>query len=412
MPGVGDPRSTRLVTWTLTVSAGLFLGYQVGAVIVPYYTAAERLGDLVAGLTTGVFMIAATVPPLVLAPALLRWGVGRWLVVSAVLLGPPTLMYLPWRSAWGVVTLSAVRGVGFGLAALATGAIVALLAGAGRQGGTLGLYGLVTSLTALVGQAGGLWFQHLAGFRATFVVVTALPLLAGLAVVPLLRAEPRIRASAGANVPVRARPTWTPLVLAPMWGFGCVAAIYGGLVTFAPGYLHARSSVVEVAFFVAVSTAVPTARLVAGVALDRGAPPRSMITAGLLLVAAGMVLLARPPVQGLAVVGGLLFGVGFGALATQAHVALVRSGDASRVPMATALFGGAWNAGMAVGGVVFGPVVGSVGAAAAFLLAPLLCVAAAVATPAWTVALRGRGAATPRGLSLARARNPLDDQGG
>src|SRR5690349_4749487 len=83
--------------------------------VTPMYAAAAGAGSTGAGLVTGVLLLG-TVAAELAAPVLMRrHGYWAMLLAGALLLGAPALALLPGGSLAVIVTVSVVRGFGFGL---------------------------------------------------------------------------------------------------------------------------------------------------------------------------------------------------------------------------------------------------------------------------------------------------------
>ncbi len=110
------------------------------------------------------------------------------IVTGAVLLGAPALALLTREPPAVLLAVSLVRGIGFGLCGVATGALAATSAAPGPARRGLGLLGLVSGVPAVIALPAGVW---LAGHH----LATAVAVLAAAA-----------GAGAGGHDPLAARP--------------------------------------------------------------------------------------------------------------------------------------------------------------------------------------------------------------
>src|SRR5262249_56181463 len=91
------------------------------------------------------------------AAGIRRFGYRAMLAAGAVLLGAPALALL-WREPQAVLLgISFVRGAGFGLCGVVTGALTATLLPPGRRGEGLGLLGVVSGIPAVVPLPARVW---------------------------------------------------------------------------------------------------------------------------------------------------------------------------------------------------------------------------------------------------------------
>ena len=113
--------------------------------VTPMYAAGTGAGSAGAGLVTSVLLLG-TVAAELAAPSLMRrYGYWAMLATGALVLGLPALALLPGGSLVVIVAVSAVRGLGFGLCTVMTGALTAVLLPPDRRGEGLGLFGVVAT---------------------------------------------------------------------------------------------------------------------------------------------------------------------------------------------------------------------------------------------------------------------------
>src|SRR6202041_787276 len=79
------------------------------------------------------------------------------LAAGVVLLGAPALAMLARQPQAVMVSVSLVRGLGFGLCGVVPGALTARLLPPGRRGEGLGLLGIVSGVPAIVALPAGVW---------------------------------------------------------------------------------------------------------------------------------------------------------------------------------------------------------------------------------------------------------------
>ena len=134
---------------------------------------------------TGVLLLG-TVAAELAAPILMRrYGYWTMLLTGALLLGVPALALLPGGSLAVIVAVSVVRGFGFGLCTVMTGALTAALLPPERRGEGLGLFGVVATAPGVIALPAGVWLADHFGM-ATVVGLTAATALVPLAAFPWL----------------------------------------------------------------------------------------------------------------------------------------------------------------------------------------------------------------------------------
>jgi MFS family permease len=363
------PLVTRPLLLRFVSVIGSSISFFLPLSVVPMY-AKSAGSDAGAGLATAALLLTTVAFELITPRLVSKLGY-RWsLTIGLVLLGGPALALLAPPNPALVIAVSMVRGAGFAVVTVAGGALTAALIPAERRGEGLGLMGIVSGVPALVALPAGVWVSTHYGFAPVFVVTAAAALLA-LVVVPAL---PGLETATDGASGVAARlRDWGVLRLSVV--FGASTMVAGVIVTFVPLAITGRSAAVAaIALFVQPSAAT-VARWVAGRLGDRVGHSR-LLCPGVLASAAGMAAIAATHTPVLVVAGAAVFGVGFGLL-QNASLALMYA----RVPQngysaVSAIWNAAYDAGMGVGALGIGLVVGFTGYPVAFLSAAALAVLA------------------------------------
>src|SRR5579859_2466974 len=143
--------------------------------------AAAGAGGSGAGLMTGSLLLGTVTAEAAAALTIRRFGYRMVLTAGAVLLGVPALAMLTREPQSVMVSVSFVRGLGFGLCGVVTGALTATLLPPDRRGEGLGLLGIVSGVPAVVALPAGVWLagHHLAAAAAAIAAaIGVLPLAA------------------------------------------------------------------------------------------------------------------------------------------------------------------------------------------------------------------------------------------
>ena len=203
--------------------------------VMPMLAAAAGASSSGAGLITGSLLLGTVAAEAVAATAIRRFGYRMVVAAGAVLLGGPALAMLAREPQAVMVGVSLVRGLGFGLCGVATGALTAKLLPPERRGEGLGLLGLVTGVPAIVALPAGVWLagHHLAAAAAAVAAVTGLLPLAAIRWLPGGReARPAARAGRMPGTRGSGRMAGTALRLPLIFAAATIAA--GVLDSFLP----------------------------------------------------------------------------------------------------------------------------------------------------------------------------------
>ncbi|MFR0357031.1 MFS transporter [Streptomyces sediminimaris] len=338
--------------------------------VVPAY-AAESGGGGGAGLATGSLMLTTVLGELVTPRVVARFGYRATLGAGLFLLGAPAVVLtVPGGLAW-TVTVCLLRGLGFALTIVAGGALTASLIPAERRGEGLAVVGVVSGVPSLAALPLGLWLAGRVGYGPV-AVAGGVAALAAIVSVPGL--PDGAAASKKESVGV-VRGLRTGALLRPVIVFAATATAAGILVTFLPlAVPHTRTGVVTVALFVQPAAATVT-RWLAGRHGDRHGSAR-LVLPGLLLSAAGVLVVAATGSPVAVVTGTALFGAGFGIAQNATLTLMYARVSASSYGTVSALWNLAYDGGMGAGAAGFGVLAGLTGYPWAFAATAVLMLGA------------------------------------
>lgn len=344
--------------------------------VTPMYAASAGAGSAGAGLVTSVLLLG-TVAAELAAPILMRrYGYWAMLVTGALLLGAPALALLPGGSLVVIVAVSVVRGLGFGLCTVMTGALTAALLPPERRGEGLGLFGVVATAPGIVALPGGVWLAGHTGM-ATVIVMAAAAALVPLTVFPWLAGRP---GSAKADSTGTGRPDGLlaglrrPGQLRPFLIFAASTVAGGVVVSFLPLATGVAGNVAAAGLLVQALTAT-ISRWWAGRRGDRAGHARLLVPA-LAIASVGMITMIWLASPAAVLAGMSLFGIGFGIVQNVTFALMIDRMPPAGLGTASALWNLAYDAGYGAGPALFGLLVAQTGYPAAFALTAALMLAA------------------------------------
>jgi MFS family permease len=351
--------------------------------VMPMLAAAAGAGSSDAGLITGSLLLGTVAAEAAAAVAISRFGYRIVLAAGAVLLGAPALAMLAPEPQAVMVSVSLVRGFGFGLCGVATGALTAKLLPPGRRGEGLGLLGIVSGIPAVVALPTGIWLagHHLAAAAAAMAAAAGLLPLAVIRWLPGGR-EARRTARTGRMAAARGSGRMAGAALRLPLIFAAATVAAGVLDSFLPLAKGIPSNLSSAALLVQAIVATLT-RWQAGKHGDRYGHARLLIPA-LAVAALGIAAMMALGSPAAIFAGMVLFGAGFGVIENATFALLIEQLPEAK---ASALWNFAYDAGYGAGPAVFGLICVRTGYPAAFALTGALILAAV------PVALRERNAA-------------------
>jgi MFS family permease len=376
---------SRPMIMLLIISFGALANLYLLMPVVPLYVAAGGAGDVGAGSTTGVMMLATVLAELAVPRLLARYGYRAGMVLASVLLAGGSAVMTVSPGLTLVLAACAARGAGLAIVVVAGPVLASELAPRERRGEALGVYGVALGIAAVGGLPLGLWLSLHAGYGPV-LLAGAMPVLLALVAVPGLpgrpdvtETEPGAGAGAGARGGVLGGLADRRLARLTML-FSALAVAAGVLMTFLPLAVPARSRGVAAVALLVHACTMPLARWAAGRYGDRHGPAVLLIPSVLTgaIGMAGLVWLREPYAV---VAGAALFGAGFGATQNVTLALMFERAPRSELGRVSALWNVAYDGGMGVGGAGFGLVAGPAGYAGGFALTAALLFGALV--PAW-----------------------------
>jgi len=310
-----------------------------------------------AGAATGALM-AATIVGEIAAPQVTN-RVGRKVALGLALavLGPACLSAFPASLALLLLNC-AVRGLALGVLLVAAGGLSAQMAPPSRRAEAMSISGVASAVPAIVAVPLGPWvLTNLgAGWTAVCAAAVAFTALAAIAVLP---SERKIETDEAHCLP--------PLgaAIGPAISLGCGAVLVGATVTFLPlAHPEAASGTVTLGLLLQGLGAAVT-RWLSARHVDRHGTRLPMLAGLAACVVAAIGLAAAGEAEVL--FGMLLSGIAFGVLQTATLAELLARAAPSQVDGASALWNGAYDAGLGIGGIAFGGLATAVGFSTAFV---------------------------------------------
>lgn len=363
--------------------------------VVPGYVVAAGAADGAAGLVTGVLMLAGVLAECAAPRLLARFGSRPVFAAGLLLMGLPALLLVPSGQLLAVVAVCAVRGVGFGLTVVVTGALVVSLVPAERRGEGLASYGVAACVPGVVALPLGVWLAGAVGYPAVFAAAAAAAVLGlvSLAWVPGPDGEAGRPAEAGQPAAETGHPAATPAEPAPgllrtarepgQWRpavvFAATTTAAGIVVAFLP-LAAGLPGPAAAAGLLVQAVAATAGRYWAGRHGDRRGHSR-LVAPGLAVAAAGMLALLGLPDPRMAILAMAVFGLGFGVTQSATFAIMVERAPASGHGTVSALWNLAYDLGYGTGPLVFGAVLAGAGYQAGIALTGVVMLTALV--PAW-----------------------------
>ena len=337
--------------------AAFFFSLSMLLPTLPLYVRDHGGSPVEVGLVMGVFSLGVLAARPVVGRAVDTRGRRFLIVAGSLLVVAMAPLYLAFTTVIALVMIRVVHGAGLSAFTTATTTMAADLAPPERRTEFLGWISTSSILSFAVGPPIGIALVEGMGYRALFLAVggaAALSALFGALLAPCPRDEEE-----PGPVDYRAAILRREVIV-PTLTLLLVTLAHGGAFTFLPILLKERLDFNLGFFFLAYSVASLLVRVFAG-RLSRGVGDGPMVWGGLALYAVGMALL--PFVDGLLsmLVAALFFGAGFGMYQPAVYGLVANVATDRTRGMVFSFFLAAFDLGIALGGLVAGPVVARAG---------------------------------------------------
>lgn len=325
---------------------------------------------LVAGLTTGVFLVSSVLSRPFFGNLLDHTDKRKVLVAGTVLFTLPILTYSLTAKIEILLIFRFIQGIGWGAVNTSAMTIASFAIPAARRGEGLGYFGIASTIAMAIGPAFGLYFFNRFSFVFLFVILFIIGIL-GCAASLQMPDEERMsfkeKNSKQKLVIIEKSAVLTSAVLF------LVAITYGGVITFLPAYAIYRGINDIGAFFTIYAIALLITRPIMGKLSDRHGVSKVLIPGMGFLIAALIILYfaASFPVF---LISGALYGLGFGSVKPILDAITITLSPAERRGAANATFISAMDFGVGAGSSVWGILSQSLGFAAVYLLSAFLTV--------------------------------------
>lgn len=257
-----------------------------------------------------------------------------------------------------LVAVRIVQGVGWGLSNTASGTIASDLVPKDRRGEGLGFFGLSGNLALAIGPALGLFLVNHIEFSTLFIICGSLTLIALVLALnvryvkpePLTDVEIQEDADTASRfnfVEKRALPASALLFF--------ITFTFGGIATFLPAYTFSEGfqpHYIQI-YFILYAVALVTTRFFAGRIYDRRGLAIVFIP-GIILIIAGLTLLAILDSPIYLFAGAILYGLGFGTVQPALQASAINTTPPRKRGMANATFFSAFDLGVGLGAITFG----------------------------------------------------------
>lgn len=333
----------------------IFMTFYILAVTLPLFVKGElHGGNQDVGLVMTILVISAVVFRPIAGKWLDEFNRKKILILSLVLFLVCTSLYVGVTNLYFLLALRFVHGIGYGIAATATGAIAIDFVPEKRKGEGIAYFSLFMSLAMVIGPFLGLivmeHFNQLILF-VLCIIFSSLSLLCGC-IIKTDKSVPKMKAVRSAGWRKFIEPGAIPISLAG----SIVAFSYSSITPFIAVYAQniGMSSYASY-FFIVFAAMIILSRPMTGRIFDK-LGEHILVYPGLFLFTVGTIGLSLVHTPVLFLAAGGVIGLGFGALFPSFLAIAVQSSPVIRRGTATGTFFMVFDAGYCVGSYILGMV--------------------------------------------------------
>lgn len=311
-----------------------------------------------AGILSGIFIIGSFIGRLWGGYSIAKIGVKRMLYIGVLAYLIMNLFYLAVSNIWLLLLIRCLHGVGFGIAATATGTLSGLVVPASRRGEGIGYFALSLTLASAVGPFLSIFLYH--SFNYTVLLLLSVALLAIAFVAALFLRVPEHVQQAMADAPKKSlslssffEKTALPIGFISL----LIGVAYASLLTFLANFTAGVGLVTAGSFFYVVyAIFILISRPLTGRLFDiKG--DNFLMYPSFVLFALGLLVTGFSTTSLMLFGAAALVGLGFGSFAPFGQAIAIREVKADRIGVATSTFYSLYDMGVGVGPLLLGLII-------------------------------------------------------
>jgi MFS family permease len=330
---------------------GIFLAHHVTRPLIPLYLITFGASSTVIGAVMAVFTITATAMRIPVGLLIDKIGRKPFLLYGIALFTVGKLGYLWASSILLLLPFRVLHGIGWSGCTTAVSTINADIVPQARRGELMGYAGMASSLASALGPVLGFWLYHRFEYPGAFLGAGMLLVLSFALALPV--AEPQ-----RSHKIVLTSPHWLDNLMVkesldPAVGVAFLSFGHGGILTFLPIHALKIGLTNPGIWFGVYAACILLSRPIAGPISDK-VSRRAVILPGLILNAAGILLLAFATSASWLMVAAVIAGFGTGAAQPALMTLAVDQSNAERRGQSLAQFQFFYDLGIGIGSLTLG----------------------------------------------------------
>lgn len=350
--------------WTTTFVVNMLLNFifylvfylptvVIGTMAMERYHASASI----AGILSGIFIVGGFIARLWAGNNMKRLGAKKLLYIGTLIYFLLTFAYFFVHSVVLLLILRLVHGLGFGIAATASGTLAGAIVPSSRRGEGIGYYALSVTLSSAVGPFLSMFLYRTSGFYS-LIWLSALLLFIALVGIFFIHVEKTTDSSNSVDNKVHKKFAWSNYFEKEALPISLIAFLigisYSSILSFMDAYAR-NIHISEAAsfFFLVYAITVLLSRPITGRVFD-GFGDNFVMYPTYLFFALGLLLIGFAHSGWMLLLAAIFIGLGYGSFSPFGQAIAIRNSEAHRLGITTSTFFGFMDMGVGFGPFILG----------------------------------------------------------
>jgi len=350
--------------WTTTFVVNMLLNFifylvfylptvVIGTMAMERYHASASI----AGILSGIFIVGGFIARLWAGNNMKRLGAKKLLYIGTLIYFLLTFAYFFVHSVVLLLILRLVHGLGFGIAATASGTLAGAIVPSSRRGEGIGYYALSVTLSSAVGPFLSMFLYRTSGFYS-LIWLSALLLFIALVGIFFIHVEKTADSSNSVDNKVHKKFAWSNYFEKEALPISLIAFLigisYSSILSFMDAYArNIHLSEAASFFFLVYAITVLLSRPITGRVFD-GFGDNFVMYPTYLFFALGLLLIGFAHSGWMLLLAAIFIGLGYGSFSPFGQAIAIRNSEAHRLGNTTSTFFGFMDMGVGFGPFILG----------------------------------------------------------
>jgi len=350
--------------WTTTFVVNMLLNFifylvfylptvVIGTMAMERYHASASI----AGILSGIFIVGGFIARLWAGNNMKRLGAKKLLYIGTLIYFLLTFAYFFVHSVVLLLILRLVHGLGFGIAATASGTLAGAIVPSSRRGEGIGYYALSVTLSSAVGPFLSMFLYRTSGFYS-LIWLSALLLFIALVGIFFIHVEKTTDSSNSVDNKVHKKFAWSNYFEKEALPISLIAFLIGISYSSILSFMDASARNIHLSeaasfFFLVYAITVLLSRPITGRVFD-GFGDNFVMYPTYLFFALGLLLIGFAHSGWMLLLAAIFIGLGYGSFSPFGQAIAIRNSEAHRLGITTSTFFGFMDMGVGFGPFILG----------------------------------------------------------